>query len=421
MAGDEPAAPNLTQVPAEGIRGLRLRAPHGECRTASRHVTLAALLWRAPMAKGISLRTPQKVPVSKLRFDLENPRFASEQGPRKLKDEEIVRHLYDGADLGELIQSIAASGYIDIEPLIGLLEKDKYLVLEGNRRLAAIRVLTDPNLAAKAEIPVPTLTPEIAKTLKKVTVYRVAARDEARNFIGFKHINGPHRWDSLAKAQFAAQWFKRERASGITLKEIARKMGDRHDTIQRMVAGVYVLDQAKKEKLFEIEDRYSGRTFAFSHLYTALTRAGYREYLGLPPEWREIDPDPDPILAKDLPNLKQLLLWLYGSKEDDIKPVITSQNPDVKYLGEVLANTKARTLMLGSHDLAAAYAEVETPSLQFERNLVDAHRYTENAFKKVRAYNGEDVTLLEVGRELQQNAVLLAEVMEKKASQVAKK
>ncbi|HTB58319.1 MAG TPA: hypothetical protein VLC06_10615 [Polyangia bacterium] len=374
------------------------------------------------MAKGIPLRVPKKVPVSKLCFDVENPRFASEQGPKKkLKDEEIIRHLLDTADLGELIQSIAASGYIDIEPLIGLFEKDKYLVLEGNRRLAAIKVLTDPSLAMKIEIRVPTLPPEIAKTLKEVSVYRVAARDDARNFIGFKHINGPHRWDSLAKARFAADWFKRESANGVTLKDIARKMGDRHDTIQRMVAGVYVLDQSKKEKLFDLDDRYSGRSFAFSHLYTALTRPGYREYLGLPPEWREQDPEPDPIPQSHLPNLKQLMMWLYGSKLDDIKPVVTSQNPDVKHLGEVLANAKARTLMLGNQDLAAAYAEVETPSLQFERNLVDAHRQTENAFKKVRAYSGEDVTLLEVGRELQQNANLLLGVMEKKAGQVPKK
>ena len=38
-----------------------------------------------------------------------------------------------------------------------------------------------------------------------------------------------------------------------------------------------------------------GKSFAFSHLYTALTRPGYREFLGLPEEWRVEDPKPNPV------------------------------------------------------------------------------------------------------------------------------
>jgi hypothetical protein len=181
-----------------------------------------------------------------------------------------------------------------------------------------------------------------------------------------------------------------------------------------MVAGAYVLDEAKEKGLYDVGDRYLGRPFAFSHLYTALTRPGYRAFLGLPEEWRTTDPEPDPVPSEKLPNLKRLMVWLYGSKDDDVEPIITSQNPHVKQLGQVLAHPKARAIILSQNNLAAAYAEVEDPAEQFETYLVDAHSRTEGAISKVRAYNG-DTTLLQIAQELKENAELLHENMRNKA------
>jgi hypothetical protein len=367
------------------------------------------------MATEIPLRTPTKVDVALLAFDPKNPRFNAAALGEKPTDPDVIRHLAETADLAELLQSVAASGYIDIEPLVVLQEgATSYVVLEGNRRLGVIKLLRDHGLAKKAGIALPPIAPACAGTFDKVTVYRVATRDEARDFIGFKHINGPYRWDSLAKARFAADWFQREKGNGLTLKDIARRMGDRHDTIQRMVAGAYVLDEAKEKGLYDVGDRYLGRPFAFSHLYTALTRPGYRAFLGLPEEWRTTDPEPDPVPSEKLPNLKRLMVWLYGSKDDDVEPIITSQNPHVKQLGQVLAHPKARAIILSQNNLAAAYAEVEDPAEQFETYLVDAHSRTEGAISKVRAYNG-DTTLLQIAQELKENAELLHENMRNKA------
>src|ERR1035438_10451118 len=95
-----------------------------------------------------------------------------------------------------------------------------------------------------------------------------------------KHINGPHKWDALAKARFAADWYKNEKDKGLTIAKIARRLGDNHDTVVRLVNGMFVLDQAADAKIYDIQDRYPGKRFGFSHLYTALTRPGYREFLG---------------------------------------------------------------------------------------------------------------------------------------------
>jgi hypothetical protein len=330
----------------------------------------------------IATKTTGKVQTDLLDFDPNNPRLA-EDGIKNPTESQIIIALAEMADLSEVVESIAANGYIDIEPIIVQRIGDRFRVLEGNRRLAAIRILQQPSLAKGTGISVPEISKEHLKTLKEVTVYAVANPDQARDFIGFKHINGPHKWDAIAKARFAADWYKRESAKGVTIAKIARRLGDKHDTVVRLVNGMFVLDQAEEEKIYDVKDRYPGKRFAFSHLYTALTRPGYREFLGLPEEWRDDDPVPNPVPGDHLDNLKKVLLWLYGSKSDNVKPVVNSQNPDIKNLAAVLSNTRARTIMMLRNDLSEAYKQIEGKGARFEAALVNARQEAETAMSQI--------------------------------------
>jgi ParB-like chromosome segregation protein Spo0J len=351
-----------------------------------------------------------KVPTELLDFDPNNPRLV-EDGIKNPSDTQIILALADTADLAEVVASVAANGYIDIEPIIAQQINGRWRVLEGNRRLAAIRLLKDPALAKGTGISIPTISVEKAKTLDAVTVYPVDSPEQAREFIGFKHINGPQKWDALAKARFAADWYKKDRASGLTIEKIAKRLGDGHDTVVRLVNGMLVLDQAKSQKLYDIADRYPGKRFAFSHLYTALTRPGYREFLGLPEEWRSHEPKTNPVPKDKGENLKQVLLWLYGSKPDGVRPVITSQNPDLKYLAEVLASPVARRTMLATGDLRAAHAHVERKGARFENALISAKQQVEVALGQIIGYDPQDSTLLEIGRDLRDSSERLFENM----------
>ena len=238
-------------------------------------------------APDIPPRTTGKVDTEFLDFDPDNPRLI-EAATTAPSDSQIIQVLADTSDLSEIVESLAANGYIDIEPLIAQKIQGRFRVLEGNRRLAAIRILLNPDLATGTGIAVPELVDAVRASLKTVTVYAVANPDQARDFIGFKHINGPHKWDAHAKGRFAADWYEKEKDQGLTLKKIAQRLGDRHDTVVRLVNGIVILDQAENARVFSLQDRYPGRKFAFSHLYTALTRPGYRDFLGLPDEWRTL-------------------------------------------------------------------------------------------------------------------------------------
>jgi hypothetical protein len=358
----------------------------------------------------IKPKTTGRVETKYLDFDPNNPRLI-EQGLKKPTDLQIIEVLAVNADLSEIVQSIAANGYIDIEPLIVQRDRNRYVVLEGNRRLAAIRVIQSPELARSVGITVPKVSKAVSESLEEVTVYAVSDPADARDFIGFKHINGPHKWDAHAKGRFAANWYREEKKNGLTLEVIANRLGDRHDTVIRLVNGIYVLDQAEREKVFSIDDRYPGRKFAFSHLYTALTRPGYREFLGLPDEWRGEDPKLNPVPKDRVENLGKVMVWLYGSKSDDVEPIITSQNPHIKQLGAVLQDARARAILVNRNSLSEAHQQLEPKGMRFEMALLNAKQEAENAMSQVIGFDASDATLLETAAELKQTSVVLHKTM----------
>ena len=362
------------------------------------------------------LNATTKVPVDELRLDRFNPRLLGQNADAS--DEFIIAQLYRSAELDELLQSVSTNGYLDIEPLIVMADSkgDGLVVLEGNRRLATLRLLREENLARRIgrsqnlRIKVPPVDESLRSSFDVVSVYRVATREAARSFVGFKHINGAAKWDSYAKARFAANWY---RNGDIALEEIARAIGDRHDTIKRMVSAIYVLEQAKDKNLFDLEDRIT-KKFNFSHLYTALSRSQYMSYLGVDTGWARYDPKPDPVPQQKLDRLKKVLVWIYGSKEEDSKPVVHVQNPDIKRLGEVIVHTEALHVLEATGDLGQAHESTEPADRRFTASLIRARSEIRDASSSLRAYDSRDRSLLDIAEDFKETAETVYQRMSKK-------
>lgn len=349
-----------------------------------------------------------RVPPHLLAFDTRNPRFTPDKSPNDSGDVAIIEYLDRTADLSELVQSIAASGYVDIEPLIVIPRNDALVVLEGNRRLAALKALLDPELAREANVSVPDVKDHVRESMERVTVFKVDAEDEARNLIGFKHINGPQGWDAYAKALFAARWLDEEVAKGehgLSLTEIAARMGDNHDTLYRIVSAAYVLQQAEALELFQVSDR-AKKNFSFSHLYTALTYSEFREFIGLPRADRSANPDRDPVEPAFFDNLRRLLLWLYGSRAERIEPAIKTQAPGLSQLKKVLGHSVARKVMLERNDLPEALRLTFEGQERFSKALVDARASLESAVQEITNAIA-DVELAEIADDAVRRAQLI--------------
>lgn len=366
-----------------------------------------------------SQRPLRTVPISHLQLDRANPRLLG--GSRLETDEAIIGALYRTAELEELFQSVSENGYLDIEPLVAMNNNGALVVLEGNRRLATLRLLTDPGLVIrlrrqeKLRIPVPHIPESMVGTLKHVSVYEVSNREDARAFIGFKHINGPAKWDAYAKAKFAATWYKQLQPTrgASALQDVARSIGDRHDTIKRMVFAIYVLEQADTHDQFAVASRYTTK-FNFSHLYTALARSQYMDFLGITSRWSRYDPRPNAVPEDRLDRLGEVLRWIYGSRPEDVRPVVRVQNPDIKRLGEVLENTEAVLVLRHSADLDLAHAATRPAAARLSDSLLRARANLRDAANALRGYDGSDSTLLDVSEDTKETATSIYLRMKRK-------
>lgn len=336
----------------------------------------------------------EKVSVGLLDFDTNNPRFTPDKKPTESGDVAVISMLAATADLAELVQSIGTSGYINIEPLIVIERNGRLTVLEGNRRLAAVKVLRDSELARAARITIPDMSSDKVATLDELLAYRVASEDEARDLIGFKHINGPQAWDAFAKARFTARWLdaehdKRDQGeSYLNLAQIAGRMGDQHMTMHRMVAALYVLDQAQEEEIYDIDDRKK-RSFSFSHLYTGLSYEEFTSYLGLSRPDRTSDPVRNPVSPDKFDELSNLLVWLYGSKSRDQDPVVRSQNPDLGRLREVLGSPAATSVLAQRSNLEEAVVTATPADLRFQKHLIAANAELQHAVSTLDGYDAD--------------------------------
>ena len=324
------------------------------------------------------------VPPEQLVFDKNNSRLLSEDcfDKEQLSEIDIIKLLIK-YDIDELLLSIAQNGYLNIEPLYVVQENGgRYKVIEGNRRLAALKLFRDQTLAEECGIMLPVMELSKAKTLDSILVYVSQNENSALAYIGFKHINGPHKWDSIAKARFVLNLYKR----GFKVSDISKMIGDTHDTIRKMLLGILVLEQAAEEEIFTTEDRYpSLKVLPFSHLYTALTRKEYRKFLGI----EKIFSD-HPVPQEKMENLRKVLRWIFGSKKDDIKPVIQSQNPDIKSLGTIILNTSALSILETTNSLDSALQQTMPANVAFKDALIMALFKSKEALGFVSDVDKED-------------------------------
>lgn len=363
----------------------------------------------------LPLTQPKSCPIELLQFDLENPRLQTGIDISVTTEEEVISALVDISAIDELITSICANTYLNLEPLIVIGDSDNgpFKVLEGNRRLAAIKLICDPTLASTLRIKVPrTISKAVLASIEKVLVYRVPCKEEARAFIGFKHINGPQRWDAYAKARYVTDWYKA--SNGHTgIDEIASKMGDNNNTLRAYIYSILMLEQVEKERIWSIKERTNAGRFAFSHLYTAIGRKEFQEYLGLTDGWSDT-PSLKPIKKTKLGNFGEVLGYIYGTKSEDRLALVKSQNPDLKDVGLAIVHPEARMVLWNRGSLDDARDAIKEPSQAFHDALIVTNLKIKRAIALLPKYSGRNNEIDELIDEIYEQADTLKTMNDKK-------
>jgi hypothetical protein len=298
-------------------------------------------------------------PPGQLVLDLENPRFGLSDAAN---EPEALRLLAQRANLKELWDSIAARGFESYEPLVGFetaAGSNRFVIVEGNRRLAAVKTLLNPELLTGIKSTTP---PELGAvqraTLNLLPVYVVGDRHEADDYIGYKHINGPQTWGSLAKAKFAVRLFDKMPAAtegDNRVQILSRRLGDSRQLIIRTLVAYKIFEQARELEYLS-NALLEEQSIDFSHLYTVLQSPAARSYIGLPEApLNEKLVRRNPVPKTHGTQLRNLFSWLFGA--EGTEPVIKQQGSDRPKLLKVLASPVATETLEQTRDFERAVAE----------------------------------------------------------------
>lgn len=146
--------------------------------------------------------------LNELELDIDNPRFSMFHFEN---ENEIISYLTEYENLNTLMKSIQNHGYISLgEPLIVLKnnKSDKFVVLEGNRRVAALKLLKSKGI-------------HLSDTIRCDIV---DSRNDALYKISAKHISGIQNWSAIDKKIFYEKQFDTYLKNGFNSKEALNKI-----------------------------------------------------------------------------------------------------------------------------------------------------------------------------------------------------
>jgi hypothetical protein len=290
-------------------------------------------------------KKPTAIEVGELHLDPKNPRLADTAHTDTQAS--ILKVMTRDFDLQPLIDSMYQNGFFWEEPLVAVREplpelKDKkvLVVIEGNRRLAALKTIHQH----------PELYPDAAarERLEKIPVIERDDRKETLAFVGFRHITGIVPWESAAKAQYAHDLVKR----GLSLEQIAQTIGDKTRDIARWVRTQSLVEHAHEQGLTEAD---AAKAFYFSYLLTSTDAPATKR-------WLEMKTDETSGLVTDINSerLEKLWFWLYGSKAREISPVVP-ESRQIHSLNKVIASVPAVQELQKTGNLARALIETREP------------------------------------------------------------
>lgn len=182
-----------------------------------------------------------------LRFHPHNPRFP-ELKPGS-SEKQIIETLCERGDVMSLAKQIAEKGWLR-ERLIVVQEGAKNIVYEGNRRLCALRILENPELAPPSKRRTAQRLSEQAVLPKKVAVEIVPSKFDAEVVMFSKHAGEAWtvKWSPVQQAAFIAGQIE----EGLSIDEVCTQRQIKRETVLEALA---LLDLYKIARSVELSEK----------------------------------------------------------------------------------------------------------------------------------------------------------------------
>ena len=143
------------------------------------------------------------VVVNDLELDSQNVRLDLEASERDKMDQgDIINDLFANENAFQILENIVENGWFVDETPIVIKNKNRYIVLEGNRRIAALKVLQNPLLTPSCYDKVKPLSNSVIP-INQIDVLLAPNREDVNTLLANRHTKNTTRpWKPLRQAHF---------------------------------------------------------------------------------------------------------------------------------------------------------------------------------------------------------------------------
>ncbi len=274
--------------------------------------------------------TEKTIKLEAVLVDPNNPRL-DEMGFEEVPDDRIAEEDVQKEaianmkriGLKDIIEKVKEFGFLPVDRVvIRPLKEDKFVVLEGNRRISSLKGLVEDHARGRVN-----LNEEVLNSIEefKVLVYNGADKDVVWLLQGLRHIKGVKDWIPVQQGKFLVEMQERR---NLRPTDLATMTGLGRNSIADLIRSYKGWEQAKDD------DDYGDRVYAdkFSLFQEAIfKRPSLKKWL----KW-----DDNNKRFEDEENLKKLLAWYLGDEDvNNGEPRLPRVNPDVRdVLSKLLLN-----------------------------------------------------------------------------------
>ncbi len=222
----------------------------------------------------------KKLSPTRLKLDDENLRLSGFEG--KPNQRQIIHYMVENENILKLAKNVAKKGYFPNEDPIVYKDGNRYVVLEGNRRVTACKLLIQPSSAPKRKV---RSFENAAKGFNlefiRFLYCRVApSKEDADILIENRHTNTEiEKWDRIKQYRFYYLKFK----EGKSLKYLANRFNRTEGYIGKMIRRYKMFEIAKKLELdsFQLEQLADETKLEITNLERFYESSEGKEFLGL--------------------------------------------------------------------------------------------------------------------------------------------
>jgi hypothetical protein len=283
-----------------------------------------------------------------LELDPDNPRL-----PEGISTDEdaILDYVVKHGTLGELAFSFLNNGFFEAERLIVIKSPRRagsYTVVEGNRRLATLKVLH----GELGEIPFVDIAPTVEQLarLTQIPCLLVDERVEVDRYLAYRHIGGMKTWSAEARARFTQRMVNDavERGDPDPFRTIGKQVGSNAQGVRNSFIAIAVLEYARDELRLPTQYLQYDR---FGVWIRCMNSGDIRSYIGVgsPKDYEDVQRC---LAAIDVEKLAEVVSDL-SVRPGDRRPLIADSR-DITAYGRILNDEAAHTALRKHEDFEVA-------------------------------------------------------------------